>query len=229
MFYLDPTFIILVPGLILAFWAQIKVQTTFSKYSRIPSGYNGTAAQAANHMLSRLGDMDIKIEKTQGMLTDHYDPKSHTLRLSQGVYSSNSIAALGVAAHESGHAMQQNEGYAPLKLRNAAVPYVAVSSNLSITIFILGLIMSANLLVNIGIIMFASGVVFSLITLPVEFDASRRAVAMLKENNIIMSRSEEEGVKRVLNAAALTYVAAAVTSILNLWRLIIIRNRSQKN
>ncbi len=229
MFYLDPTFIILIPGLILAFIAQIKVQSAFSRYSRVPSSFNGTAAQAAGYMLSRLGDSDIKIEQTGGMLTDHYDPRSHTLRLSESVYSSNSIAALGVAAHESGHAMQQNENYAFLKLRNASVPYVSVSSNISITIFILGLIASADFLVNLGIILFASGVVFSLITLPVEFDASRRAVVMLKESNIITSQEEEKGVKNVLNAAALTYVAAAVTSILNLWRLLIIRDRHSRD
>ncbi|MDO5022051.1 MAG: zinc metallopeptidase [Eubacteriales bacterium] len=229
MFYRDSTFLILIPGILLALWAQLSVKSTFDKYSKMPASYNGTAAQATSNMLSRYGDMDIKIERAQGMLTDHYDPRSHTLRLSEGVYSSNSIAALGVAAHESGHAMQQNDGYAFLKLRNAAVPFVSVSSNLSMIIFVMGLIMSLSFLVDLGIILFSAGVLFSLITLPVELDASNRALKMLKENRIITSYEEELGVKKVLRAAAMTYVASAVMAILNLARLMLIRNSRNRD
>ena len=229
MFYFDPTYIIIIPGLILALWAQASVQSAFKKYGRIPSSYNGTAAQAARAMLISSGNDDVAIEPTQGTLGDHYDPKKRTLRLSDGVYSSNSIAAIGIAAHEAGHAMQQKEGYPFLKLRSASVPVVNITSNLSIPLFMIGLLLSFEPLITFGIILFATGVLFSLITLPVEFDASRRAVKMLNDNYILRSREEEDGVKKVLRAAAMTYVASAVVSLLHLARLVLLGNRRRRD
>ncbi|NLJ63942.1 MAG: zinc metallopeptidase [Christensenellaceae bacterium] len=229
MFYFDPTYIIIIPGLILALWAQASVQSAFNKYGKIPSSYNGTAAQAARAMLSSSGNEDVAIEHTSGTLGDHYDPKKRTLRLSDGVYSSNSIAAIGIAAHEAGHAMQQKDGYPFLKLRSASVPVVNITSNLSIPLFMMGFLLSFEPLITIGIILFATGVLFSLITLPVEFDASRRAIKMLNDNNILRSREEEEGVKKVLRAAAMTYVASAVVALLHLVRLIMLGNRRRRD
>ena len=167
----------------------------------------------------------MKVRETSGELTDHYDPRTETLRLSSGVYGSGSIAALGIAAHEAGHAMQKMEDYAPLKLRTAIVPVVNIGSNLAMPLFFLGLLFSWEPFLTLGIVAFGLSVVFSLITLPVEFDASRRAVRMLQDGGYVTS-DELTGVQKVLNAAALTYVAAAVTSMLSLLRLLIIaRNR----
>ena len=227
MFYFDPTYIIIIPGLILALWAQASVQSAFNKYGKIPSSYNGTAAQAARAMLSSSGNDDVAIEQTSGTLGDHYDPKKRTLRLSDGVYSSNSIAAIGIAAHEAGHAMQQKDGYPFLKLRSASVPVVNITSNLSIPLFMMGFLLSFEPLITIGIILFATGVLFSLITLPVEFDASRRAIKMLNNNNILRSREEEEGVK---SAARRSYDICRLggSSSMHLVRLIMLGNRRRR-
>ena len=166
----------------------------------------------------------MRIGRVSGELTDHYNPADETLKLSDGVYASSSIAALGIAAHEAGHAMQKHENYAPLRLRTAIVPAVNICSGLSTPLFFLGLLMSWEPLLTLGIILFAASTVFALVTLPVEFNASNRAVAMLTEGGYV-SREEERGVRKVLNAAALTYVAAAVTSLLSLLRLVMIANR----
>lgn len=224
--FFDSTFLLLIPGLLLALWAQWKVKSAYAKYSQVPSQNGMPASEAVDRMLREQGNTSVTVQQTQGMLTDHFDPRNDTLSLSEGVYGSNSLAALGIAAHEAGHAMQKQQGYTLLSLRSAIVPYVSIGSNLSVPIFIVGLIMSWRPLITAGIVLFAATVVFTLITLPVEFDASRRAVAMLQSSGVI-ARSEEEGVRKVLSAAAMTYVAAAVGAVLQLARLILLSRNSR--
>lgn len=227
--YFDSTYLLLIPGILLALWAQAKVKSAYATYSQVPSGYRGTAAQAAARILADSGNTQVSVQPTGGMLTDHYDPRSETLNLSEGVYNSSSVAALGIAAHEAGHAMQKKEGYAMLGLRTAAVPFVNIGSNLSIPIFIAGIALSVPALQSAGIVLFSLTVLFSLITLPVEFDASRRALVMLRSSGIITTPEEERGVQKVLSAAAMTYVAAAVNALLQLLRLIILSNRNKRD
>ena len=225
MFFWDWTYLLLIPGLILGIWAQAKVNGAYSKYSRVPSQLGRPASQVVADLLRRNGNNAVEVTSVSGNLTDHYNPATETLALSQGVYGSTSIAALGIAAHEAGHAMQKMEGYAPMRLRTSVVPLVNFGSNAYFPLFLLGIIFSWQPLIYLGILCFALSVVFSLITLPVEFNASSRAIAMLSQGGYI-TREEEPAVKAVLSAAALTYVAAAVTSILSLLRLLIIaRNR----
>ena len=224
MFYYDWTYLLIIPGLIFGLWAQFKVKGAYAEYSQIPTRLGRSAANVVDDLLRRNGNHKVRIGQVSGELTDHYNPADETLKLSQGVYGSSSIAALGIAAHEAGHAMQKHENYAPLMLRTAIVPAVNVCSGLSTPLFFLGLLMSWEPLLTLGIILFAASTVFALVTLPVEFNASRRAVAMLTEGGYV-SGEEERGVRKVLNAAALTYVAAAVTSMLSLLRLVLIANR----
>ena len=224
MFYYDWTYLLIIPGLILGLWAQFKVKNTYAEYSRIPTRLGRNAASVVDDLLRRNGNNKVRIGRVSGELTDHYNPGNETLNLSEGVYGSNSVAALGIAAHEAGHAMQKHEGYAPLMLRTTIVPAVNICSMLSTPLFFLGLLMSADFLLNLGIILFAASTVFALVTLPVEFNASRRAVNMLVAGGYV-NGEEERGVRRVLSAAALTYVAAAVTSMLSLLRLLLIANR----
>ena len=224
MFYYDWTYLLIIPGLILGLWAQHKVKGAYAEYSRISTRLGRTAASVVDDLLRRNGNNKVHIGRVSGELTDHYNPADETLKLSDGVYGSSSIAALGIAAHEAGHAMQKHENYAPLRLRTAIVPAVNICSGLSTPLFFLGLLMSWEPLLTLGIILFAASTVFALVTLPVEFNASNRAVAMLTEGGYV-SREEERGVRKVLNAAALTYVAAAVTSLLSLLRLVMIANR----
>lgn len=224
MFYYDWTYLLIIPGLILGLWAQHKVKSAYAEYSRISTRLGRSAASVVDDLLRRNGNNKVRIGRVSGELTDHYNPADETLKLSDGVYGSSSIAALGIAAHEAGHAMQKHENYAPLRLRTAIVPAVNICSGLSTPLFFLGLLMSWEPLLTLGIILFAASTVFALVTLPVEFNASNRAVAMLTEGGYV-SREEERGVRKVLNAAALTYVAAAVTSLLSLLRLVMIANR----
>ena len=224
MFYYDWTYLLIIPGLILGLWAQHKVKSAYAEYSRISTRLGRTAASVVDDLLRRNGNNKVRIGRVNGELTDHYNPADETLKLSDGVYGSSSIAALGIAAHEAGHAMQKHENYAPLMLRTAIVPAVNICSGLSTPLFFLGLLMSWEPLLTLGLILFAASTVFALVTLPVEFNASNRAVAMLTEGGYV-SREEERGVRKVLNAAALTYVAAAVTSLLSLLRLVMIANR----
>ena len=224
MFYYDWTYLLIIPGLILGLWAQHKVKSAYAEYSRISTRLGRSAACVVDDLLRRNGNNKVRIGRVSGELTDHYNPADETLKLSDGVYASSSIAALGIAAHEAGHAMQKHENYAPLRLRTAIVPAVNICSGLSTPLFFLGLLMSWEPLLTLGIILFAASTVFALVTLPVEFNASNRAVAMLTEGGYV-SREEERGVRKVLNAAALTYVAAAVTSLLSLLRLVMIANR----
>ena len=224
MFFYDWTYLLIIPGLILGIWAQSKVKSTYAEYSRVPTRLGRSAATVVDDLLRRNGNNKVRIGRVSGELTDHYNPGNETLNLSDGVYASNSVAALGIAAHEAGHAMQKHDGYAPLKLRTAIVPAVNVCSGLSTPLFFLGLIMSWEPLLTLGIILFAASTVFALVTLPVEFNASNRAVAMLTEGGYV-NGEEERGVRKVLQAAALTYVASAVTSLLSLLRLVMIANR----
>lgn len=224
MFFYDWTYLLIIPGLILGIWAQMKVKSTYAEYSRIPTRLGRGAASVVDDLLRRNGNNRVSVGRVHGELTDHYNPANETLNLSDGVYASNSVAALGIAAHEAGHAMQKMEGYAPLRLRTAIVPAVNICSGLSTPLFFLGLVMAWEPLTTLGIILFAASTVFALVTLPVEFNASNRAVAMLTEGGYVTGE-EERGVRKVLTAAALTYVAAAVTSLLSLLRLVLIARR----
>lgn len=220
-FYWDWTYLLLIPGVLLGVWAQAKVNGAYRKYSRVGTRLNRPASEVVYDLLRRNGNGEVRVGRVRGELTDHYNPKDETLNLSEGVYGSASVAALGIAAHEAGHAMQKKEGYAPLQLRTAVVPVVNFGSSAAMPLFILGLLFSWKPVIYVGIVLFSLSVLFALITLPVEFDASRRAIRMLTEGGYV-TEEERSGVKAVLNAAALTYVAAAVTSLLSLLRLLLI-------
>lgn len=222
--YFDSTILWVIPGLLLGLWAQARVKSAYSKYSRVPTRSGVPACEAVAHLLLKHGAGDVQIQQVNGELTDHYDPSSNTLRLSRGVYASSSVAALGIAAHEAGHALQKAQNYPFLALRSLMVPVVNIGSNLAWPIFFAGILFSFEALMVAGIIAFAAVVLFSLITLPVEFDASRRAVAMLNGAGFL-TNEEEQGVKKVLSAAALTYVASFVSALLQLLRLLSLLNR----
>lgn len=227
MFYLDWTYLLIIPGLLLGLWAQSQVNSAYQKYSAVGTRLGAPASAMVQDLLRRNGNNVVSVGHVSGNLTDHYDPSKETLNLSDGVYNSSSVAALGIAAHEAGHAMQKMEGYGPLVLRTAVVPVVNIGSSLSTPLFFLGLLMAWQPLVYIGIALFSLSTLFALVTLPVEFDASRRAVRMLTEGGYVTGE-EEQGVRKVLRAAALTYVAAAVTSLLTLLRLLLIANRRRR-
>ncbi|RMF73242.1 MAG: zinc metallopeptidase [Acidobacteria bacterium] len=227
--FFDPVYWLVIGiGLLLGFWAQARVKGTFAKYSRMPVRSGVTGAQVAEAILRARGIRDVRIVPVAGELTDHYDPRRKVLRLSQPVYGARSMAAAGVAAHEVGHAIQHAEGYWPLRFRSAWVPVANIGSGLSYVVIILALLLGGTAtalgqsLAVAGVALFATTTVFTLVTLPVEFDASKRALATLEQSGLI-ARDELDGARRVLNAAALTYVAAFVTSLLTLlywaWRL----------
>lgn len=223
--FLDSTFIIYVlPALIFALWAQSRVSGTFSRYSRVRNSRNLTGADAARRILNDSGLPDVRIAPTQGRLSDHYDPRDRTLYLSSDVYYQPSIAAVGIAAHEAGHAIQHGVGYAPLALRNGLVPVAQFGSTLAMPLFFVGLIMRAGLLMNFGIILFGAAVVFQVITLPVEFNASSRAVELLAERGYLAGE-ELQGARSVLSAAALTYVAATAMALAQMLRLMALARR----
>jgi len=224
LFY-DSTMILLIPALLLALLAQAGMKNAYSKYSKIRTKAGIPASEAALKILYDNGNNEVSVARGQGTLTDHFDPRTQVLSLSEGVYNSASIAAIGIAAHEAGHAMQKKEGYGPLALRSLVVPAVNFGSTLSVPIFILGLIMSWQPLVTAGIALFSLTVIFALVTLPVEFNASRRAIQMLNGSGLI-TQEEEKGVKKVLNAAAMTYVASAIGALLQLFRLILLSRGS---
>jgi uncharacterized protein len=219
----DTGILLLIPGLLIGLWAQFRVKSTFSKFSKVHTLAGIPASQSVADMLRRENMGGVKIERTSGTLTDHFDPGSDTLRLSDSVFASDSVAALGIAAHEAGHALQKMDNYAPLAIRSAVVPSVKIGSNLAWPIFLVGLIANWEPLMFAGIVLFALVVLFSLISLPVEFDASRRALKMLSEGGYI-TEEERTGVKRVLSAAAMTYVATAIAAILQLLRLLLLAN-----
>lgn len=226
--YFDPTTLLILPALLLAMWAQFRVQSTFRKYSDVPSAQGWTAAEMAADLLARNGLGDVRIERVRGSLTDHYDPRTNTLRLSDTVYGSTSLAALGVAAHECGHAMQEAEGYKPLRIREKIVPVAQIGSWAAMPLFVLGLVMSWEPLLTAGIIVFSLVVAFYLVTLPVEFDASGRALEQL-EGGGYLSSAETDDAGRVLRAAALTYVAAALQAVLQLLRLLVLAGGNRRN
>ncbi|HEY8541940.1 MAG TPA: zinc metallopeptidase [Pseudothermotoga sp.] len=221
MFFYDPTFIILIPALLLAVWAQIKVSAAFSEYSKVRSVTGFTGSQLAMRLLDSAGIYDVRVESLPGHLTDHYDPRTKVVRLSSSTYASPSVAALGVVAHEIGHAIQHAEKNPALVFRTILAPVANLGSSLAWILFIMGLVFALPALWQFGIVLFALAVLFSLITLPVEYDASRKAMKLLREN-IMMSEEELKGVKKVLSAAALTYVAATAMSILQLLRMLLI-------
>lgn len=229
MISFDPVYWLFVgPGMLLALFATIKVKMTFSKYSEVGAASGLTGAQAARFMLERQGVYDVQIEETEGFLSDHYDPGSRTLRLSPGVYQSNSLAAIGVACHEAGHALQHATKYPALGIRSALVPATNIGSWGSYIFFIIGMLMQSPKLILAGVALFSLVVVFSLVTLPVEWNASARAKALMVSTGIV-SAGEERDAGRVLNAAFLTYVASAVTALLTLlyylYRLGLLGNR----
>ncbi|MGI5940543.1 MAG: zinc metallopeptidase [Thermoleophilia bacterium] len=225
MFFWDWSLILLIPALVLGIYAQVKVSSSFNRYSQVPSARGLTGAQGARLLLDSAGLSDVTIGTAGGRLSDHYDPRSRTLNLSPDVSDSASLAALGVAAHEVGHAMQHAEGYFPLRLRSTLVPVANLGTNLGFILFFIGLIFfRSGLLMNIGIVLYAAAVLFTLVTLPVELDASRRALVQLSNRNILVA-DELTGAKKVLSAAALTYVAAALMAVLQLVRLIILSRR----
>ncbi|MCM1388052.1 MAG: zinc metallopeptidase [Bacillus sp. (in: Bacteria)] len=220
--YFDPTYWLVIIGAILCIVAQMRISTTFRKYSGVRSASGLTGAQAAQRILQLSGIYDVRVEHIRGELTDHYDPSSKVLRLSDATYGASSVAAIGVAAHECGHAVQHHKGYAPLKIRTALVPAANIGSRLGIPIILLGALLGMNqLFIQIGIWVFALAVLFQIVTLPVEFNASGRALAMLGSYGI-MGDEETRGCRKVLSAAALTYVAAAASSILQLLRLVLL-------
>ncbi len=226
LFYgIDIYYIILVlPAVLLSMWAQARVTSTFSKYQKQISQRHMTGYDAARRILDQNGLSHIKIEHISGNLTDHYDPRGNVIRLSEGVYNSPSIAAMGVAAHEAGHAVQHSVNYMPIKLRNSVLPLANIGSRASIPLALLGIVLGIEGLVTVGIVLFAAVVLFQVVTLPVEFNASNRAITILYSSGLI-GEEEKKGVKKVLGAAALTYVAAALTSLMNLLRLILVFGR----
>lgn len=232
MFYgfYDPTYILVVIGLAICLLASAKMRSTFNRYSRVRNHSGITGRDAAEQILRRAGIYDVRVEHVGGNLTDHYDPRSKVLRLSDATYGSTSVAALGVAAHECGHAIQHDTGYAPLKVRSALVPVVNFGSSIAWILIAIGLIFNSRssiLFLNLGILAFSLAVIFQLVTLPVEFNASGRAIHILGGSGMLYE-DEVNATKKVLFAAALTYVAGAISSILQLLRIIMIANNRRR-
>ena len=223
---MDPWYILVIIAFLFSMVAQTKVSSTFNKYSRVRNRAGFTGAQVATQMLQNAGIYDVSVQRVAGNLTDHYDPRTKTLRLSQGVYDSMSVAALGVAAHETGHAIQHDVGYAPLALRSFFVPLANFGSRLAFPLIVIGFIVAGggSTLVTLGILFFSLSVAFTVITLPVEFNASHRAIDLLVADGFLSS-DEIGGAKKVLSAAAMTYVAAAFAAVVQLLRLIAIFGR----
>lgn len=222
-FWGDPTFILLLPALALALYAQFKVNSTFQRYSEVRSLGGSTGAQVARALLNGEGLDYVRVEMTEGQLSDHYDPRTRVVRLSPEVYHSSSLAALGVAAHESGHALQHAQKYVPLGLRNNFFPVANLGSQLAFPLFFLGFLFQGRFLMDLGILLFTAAVAFQVLTLPVELNASRRALALLQSHGFVTSR-ELGPVREVLSAAALTYVAATAMAAVQLLRLFLLRN-----
>lgn len=222
---LDPTYFILVgPALLVAVLAQFMVKSAFRRYSAVQAANGLTGAQLASDMLSRSGVGDVSVEPVQGSLSDHYDPRSRTLRLSADVYGGRSVAAQGVAAHEAGHALQDASGYFPMRIRAGLVPVASIGSNMAFPLIILGVVFRFSGLIQIGIVVFAAAVLFQIVTLPVEFNASRRALAVLGDGGYLAA-DEQAGARRVLTAAALTYLAAALAAVMQLVYFVMLGGR----
>ncbi len=227
--FIDYWYIILVlPAMILAAWAQFRVKSTYNKFSKIINSRGITGAYAAQAVLNHCGITDVRIEQVAGTLSDHYDPKAKVIRLSQGVYGASTIAAIGVACHEAGHAAQHAQEYVPIKIRTALVPVCNIGSTLGIPLALLGLFLGFEPLITIGLVLYAAIFVFHLATLPVEFNASKRAIKVIEETNLLYDE-EINGAKKVLSAAAMTYVASMIVALANLLRLVLRFNRSRRN
>lgn len=224
--YGDPLYgyamILLILALIITVVAQIKVKSSFSKYSKVPAGMTGAAA--AEKLLASQGVFDVKIERCSGQLTDHFDPRTNTIRLSEGVYDSATVAAVGVACHEAGHALQYANGYGPIKFRNAILPITRIGSTLAMPLILLGFLF-APVIAGIGVAFYALSTFFQLVTLPVEFNASHRAISIIKDYSILYDDSQIKGAKSVLSAAAMTYLGALLASLAQLLRLMAMVNR----
>jgi Zn-dependent membrane protease YugP len=221
-FYMDEYYILLVvPALIISMLAQFLVKSTFNKYSRVGSSKNMTGAEVARYLLKANGIIDVQVMQVSGNLTDHYDPKNKVLRLSDATYASTSVAAIGVAAHETGHAIQHDVKYGPLVLRSSLVPVANIGSSAGPYIAVLGLFLGMPVIINIGLLMFAAAILFYLITLPVEFNASSRAIVALDSSGLLVGK-ELKYAKKVLNAAAMTYVASALVAVASFIRLLLI-------
>lgn len=226
LYYDFSYFIFMIPCLILSIYCSAKVNSTFNKYSKVANKRGITGAQAAHNVLSANGVTGVRIEQVAGNLTDHFDPRTNVIRLSESVYNSSSVAAVGVAAHEAGHAVQHAQGYVPNKIRSAVVPVANIGSRLSWILIFIGLLLPVqySFVVTLGIVFFSFSVIFTLITLPVEFNASKRALATIQSTNLLYD-DEYKGAKKTLSAAAMTYVAAAATSVAQLLRLLLLANR----
>ncbi len=221
--------VLILPALLFAMYAQMKVKSTYGRFSQMHSARGLTGAQVARQILDDNGLYDVPVEHISGQLTDHFDPRSRVVRLSDGVYGSDSIAAIGVAAHECGHAVQYQQNYSPMRLRAAIIPITNIGSTLAIPLVLIGYVMSIQPLVTIGIVGFSAVALFQLVTLPVEFDASARAMRTIREKGILYD-SEAAGARKVLSAAAMTYVAALLTAVAQLLRLILVfGNRNNRN
>lgn len=230
-YYWDPTYILVVIGAVICMIASARVKGTFNKYSQLRSMSGMNGAQVAQRVLQAAGIYDVQVRHVSGSLTDHYDPRTKTVNLSDPVYNATSVAALGVAAHECGHAIQHAKSYAPLSIRSALVPIANFGSMLAWPVILIGLLFntrSSGLIIDIGILLFSAAVLFQLVTLPVEFDASRRALVMLRTQGILAD-DELKYTRRVLKSAALTYVASAAAAILQLLRIILITNGSRRD
>lgn len=219
-----PSYLLLIPGMILMFWAQNRVQSTYHKYSQVRSTMGMTGAQVAQEILNRMGVHNVQIEPVAGQLTDHYDPSAKKVRLSEGVYGSDSLAAAVIAAHECGHVLQDVQGYKPMNLRASLVPAANLGSNIGPMLVVVGIVLGSagGIFINIGIALFLAVILFHIVTLPVEFDASSRALKLINEFGILQGE-ENRAAKKVLDAAALTYVATALYSVLQLVQLLMMR------
>lgn len=227
LFFFDWTYFLLIPALLLALYAQNKVRSAYARYARVPSLHRISGAEAARRLLDSHNLYDVGVELSRGQLTDHYDPRKRVVRLSREVYQGTSLAALGIAAHETGHALQHAHGYIPLAMRNNLFPVASLGSSMAMPLFFIGfLFQGGTLLMDIGVFLFSFAVLFQIVTLPVEFNASSRAIALLTSGGMI-DRREEKGVRAVLNAAALTYVAATAVALTHLIRLLLLRGRRQ--
>jgi Predicted Zn-dependent protease len=224
-FYMDKYYLILViPALIISMIAQMQVKSTFNKYSKVGNSKHMTGAEVASYLLQMNGIYDVEVTQIRGQLTDHYDPRKKVLRLSESTYASTSVAAIGVAAHETGHAIQHQVKYGPLVLRSTLVPVAGFGSAAGPYVAILGLFMGWPIIINIGLLLFLAAIVFYLVTLPVEFNASKRAISALGSTGIFM-RDELNSARKVLNAAAMTYVASALVAIASFLRLLLLANQ----
>jgi len=220
--FFDSTMILLIPAIVLALWAQYRVKNTFNKYSKVPAATGQTGYAVAKRLLTDSGICDVEIEEVEGKLSDHYDPRTKRLRLSTSIAQSKSVAALSVAAHEVGHAIQHQKAYTAFQVRQSIFPVANIGSSLAFPLFFVGFLFTSPKLMDLGIILFSAAVIFQLVTLPVEFNASARALVLLRERGLL-HQSEVGDARKVLNAAALTYVAATAVALLHLVRLVLLR------